>query len=99
MVKAGLEDIVAADSTICDVNGKEGRLIYQGYDIHDLAQHSSFEEVVYLLWYGRLPTKTELETISRELRVNRKLPDDIVKLMQGLPKNANPMDVLRTAVS
>src|SRR5271170_6471953 len=99
MIKAGLEDVVAATSAICDVNGLEGRLIYQGYDIHDLAQHSSFEEVVFLLWYGRMPTKTELDTISRELRTNRKLPDDIVKLMQGLPKKANPMDVLRTAVS
>lgn len=99
MVKAGLEDIVAASSTICDVNGKEGRLIYQGYDIHDLAQSSSFEETVFLLWYGRLPTKTELETISRELRSNRKLPDEIVKLMQALPRKANPMDVLRTTVS
>ncbi len=99
MVKAGLEDIVAATSTICDVNGKEGRLIYQGYDIHDLAKHSSFEEVVYLLWYGRLPTKTELETISRDLRGNRKLPDEVVSAMRSFPKTANPMDVLRTAVS
>lgn len=99
MVKAGLEDIVAATSTICDVNGKEGRLIYQGYDIHDLAQHSSFEEVVYLLWFGRLPTKTELETISRELRVNRKLPAESVKLMREFPRTANPMEVLRTTVS
>ena len=63
MVNAGLEDIVAGSSSICDVNGKEGRLIYQGYDIHDLAEHSTFEEVVYLLWYGRLPTKTEFDTI------------------------------------
>ena len=62
---SGLEDIVAATSSICDVNGKEGRLIYQGYDIHDLAEHSTFEEVVYLLWFGRLPTRTELEKITR----------------------------------
>src|SRR5215470_12591876 len=99
MTKAGLEDIVAATSSICDVNGKEGRLIYQGYDIHDLAEHSTFEEVVFLLWNGRLPTKTELETISRELRVNRKLPDDVVKAMKSLPKKATPMEVLRTMVS
>lgn len=99
MVKAGLEDIVAASSSICDVNGKEGRLIYQGYDIHDLAEHSTFEEVVYLLWYGRLPTKTELETITKELRINRKLPDDVVKAMKAYPKNASPMEVLRTTVS
>ena len=86
MVKAGLEDIVAATSAICDVNGKEGRLIYHGYDIHDLADHSNFEEVVYLLWNGRLPTKTEFETISRELRVNRALPTEVLSAMKALPK-------------
>ncbi|HEY9870034.1 MAG TPA: citrate synthase [Candidatus Obscuribacterales bacterium] len=99
MFKAGLEDVVAASSTICDVNGKEGRLIYQGYDIHDLAKHSTFEEVVYLLWFGRLPTKVEYETISRELRVNRKIPDDALKIMKSFPKGAGPMEVLRTVVS
>lgn len=99
MVKAGLEDVVAADSSICDVNGKEGRLIYQGYDIHDLAEHSNFEETVYLLWFGRLPTKTELETISRELRINRKLPAELIKIMQQFPKDASPMEVLRSSVS
>lgn len=99
MVKAGLEDVVATDSTVCFVDGKEGRLLYQGYDIHDLAEHSSFEEVVYLLWFGRLPNKAELDTINRELRINRKLPDDVVKLMKQLPKKALPMEVLRTIVS
>lgn len=99
MVKAGLEDVVATDSTICFVDGKEGRLVYQGYDIHDLAEHSTFEEVVYLLWFGRLPNKSELETMSKELRNNRKLPDDVVKMMQQFPKKASPMEVLRTATS
>src|SRR5580692_3949923 len=88
MTKAGLEDVVAADSSICDVNGIEGRLIYQGYDIHDLAEHSTFEEVVYLLWFGRLPTKTELETISKGLAVNRRLPEELTKIMQAFPKTA-----------
>ncbi len=99
MVKAGLEDIVATDSTICFLDGKEGRLLYQGYDIHDLAEHSTFEEVVYLLWFGRLPNKGELETINRELRVNRRLPEDVVKMMKQMPKKALPMEVLRTVVS
>ena len=99
MVKAGLEDVVATDSTVCFVDGKEGRMLYQGFDIHDLAEHSSFEEVVYLLWFGRLPNKSELETIKRELRVNRKLPDDVVQMMKQLPKKALPMEVLRTVVS
>lgn len=99
MVKAGLEDVVATDSTVCFVDGKEGRLLYQGYDIHELAENSTFEEVVYLLWFGRLPNKAELETINRELRANRKLPADVVKLMKQLPKQSMPMEVLRTVVS
>ena len=99
MVKAGLEDIVAGSSTICNVDGKEGRLIYQGYDIHDLAEHSTFEEVVYLLWFGRMPNKGELEAIDKGLKTNRKIHDDVVKAMRTFPKEAQPMEVLRTAVS
>jgi citrate synthase len=99
MIKAGLEDIVAAESAICDVNGKEGRLIYQGYDIHDLAEHSTFEEVVYLLWNGRLPRKDELEELNGQLQNNRKLPAQVVSIMKELPHEANPMEILRTAVS
>lgn len=99
MSKAGLEDIVAASSSICDVDGTNGRLVYCGYDIHDLAEHSTFEEVVYLLWYGRLPTKTELETLTKGLQTNRRIPSDVVKAMKQYPKKALPMEVLRTAVS
>jgi citrate synthase len=99
MVKAGLEDIVAASSAICDVNGKEGRLIYQGYDIHDLAEHSTFEEVIYLLWFGRLPNKSELETLSKELANNRALAPEVIAFMKQFPKAASPMEVLRTTVS
>jgi citrate synthase len=99
MGKGGLEDVVAASSSICDVDGKEGRLIYQGYDIHDLAENSTFEEVVFLLWFGRLPTSTELEKLNKELRSNRALPAELVKLMEQFPKKAGPMEVLRTAVS
>ena len=99
MIKAGLEDIVAAESAICDVNGKEGRLIYQGYDIHDLAEHSTFEEVIYLLWNGRLPSKEELAQLNKELQTNRKLAPQVVSLMKELPHDANPMEILRTAVS
>lgn len=99
MVKAGLENVVAAASSICKVNGSEGRLIYQGYDIHDLAEHSSFEEVVYLLWFGRLPATQELETLSKELGANRALPKDVVKMLKEFPKDAVPMEVLRTATS
>src|ERR1700722_12073269 len=99
MLKEGLEDVVAASSSICDAKGDEGRLIYQGYDIHDLAEHSSFEEVVYLLWFGRMPTKTELETISKQLRANRALPQQLIETMKLFPKDADPMEVLRTATS
>ncbi len=99
MVKAGLEDVVATDSSICFLDGKEGRLVYQGYDIHDLAKSSTFEETVFLLWYGRLPTRTELENLNKDLRSNRNISDDVVKMMRLLPKTADPMEVLRTAVS
>ncbi|MBX9770697.1 MAG: hypothetical protein K2X29_04970, partial [Candidatus Obscuribacterales bacterium] len=90
MTKAGLEDVVAATSTICDVNGKEGRLIYQGYDIHDLAKHSTFEETVYLLWFGRMPTKTEYETLVKELKANRQVPPTLIKIMKDFPKTTPP---------
>src|SRR5271154_4068086 len=73
-LKEGLEDVVAASSAICDVKGDEGRLIYRGYDIHDLAEHSTFEEVVYLLWFGHLPKKAELEKLHKDLANNRALP-------------------------
>jgi citrate synthase len=96
---SGLEDVVAASSSICAVDGVEGRLIYQGYDIHDLAEHSTFEETVYLLWFGRLPKKAELEAFTKQLQTNRKLPEQVIAVMKNLPKDGNSMEVLRTAVS
>ncbi len=99
MGKGGLEDVVAAESAICAVDGTAGRLIYHGYDIHDLAEHSTFEEVIYLLWYGHLPTKEELATLTKSLRTNRRVPDDVVAAMKQFPKEALPMEVLRTTVS
>ncbi len=99
MVKAGLEDVVAAKSAICFIDGQEGRLFYQGYNIHDLAQHSTFEEVVYLLWFGKLPNKEELANLSADLASNRRLPPDFVEMMKRWPAGALPMEALRTAVS
>jgi len=99
VAKAGLEGIVAAQSSISDVNGEEGKLIYAGYDIHDLAQHATFEEVVYLLWNGRLPTAVELGALKSELNSEAGLPGEIIELIRLLPKTANPMDMLRTVVS
>src|SRR5437868_15480704 len=74
--KAGLEDVVVSTTDICYIDGREGRLIYRGYDVDDLAAHSTFEEVVYLLWHGVLPSKKEYETYYKALSAstNRKLP-------------------------
>jgi citrate synthase len=96
---AGLRGVVAAQSAIGDVNGEEGKLIYQGYDIHDLAEHSTFEEVVFLLWNGRLPKQEELDDLTKQIRENYKVPSEIIAGMKYMPKDAEPMDVLRTCVS
>ena len=99
VAKAGLEGVVAAESRISDVNGEKGELIYAGYDIHDLAQHSTYEEVVYLLWNGKLPTRGELEQLKQQINSEAGIPTAIQDLIASVPKNANPMDVLRTIVS
>ena len=96
---AGLRGVVAAQSKIGDVDGEKGILIYQGYNIHDLAEHSTFEEVVYLLWNARLPKRDELEDLKQEFQENYEAPREIIEMMKTFPKDANPMDVLRTAVS
>ena len=96
---AGLRGVVAAQSAIGDVNGEQGVLIYQGYDIHDLAENSTFEEVIYLLWNGRLPIKAELEDLKAQFQANSDIPAEIVAMMKTFPKDANPMDVLRTSIS
>jgi citrate synthase len=96
---AGLRGVVAAQSAIGDVNGEQGILIYQGYNIHDLAEHSTFEEVIYLLWNGRLPKQEELGQLNQQIRANYQVPSQVIDMMKTFPKNADPMDVLRTAVS
>src|SRR5215213_1994859 len=96
---AGLRGVVAAQSAIGDVNGEEGKLIYQGYDIHDLAENSTFEEVVFLLWNGRLPNQSELDELTAQIRANYRVPGEIIAGMKYMPKDADPMDVLRTCVS
>src|SRR6476620_1092914 len=95
----GLRGVVAAQSAIGDVNGEQGILIYQGYNIHDLAVHSTFEEVIFLLWNGRLPKADELAELKERLRRNYEVPAEIIETMKTFPKDADPMDVLRTAVS
>jgi citrate synthase len=96
--KAGLEDVVAAPSSICYLDGERGVLAYRGYDIHDLAEHATFEEVCFLLWHGRLPNRTELGDLQSQLAVARPLPVGVLRLIRSLPP-ANGMDTLRTLTS
>lgn len=102
-VATGLRGVVAAASSIGDVNGEKGELIYQGVNIHDLATKSTFEEVVFLLWNGRLPRRAELDELKASLSASYKLPADILELIKGIskrvPAKADPMDRLRTVVS
>jgi citrate synthase len=95
----GLEGIVATTSSICYIDGDEGILAYRGYDIHDLADHSTFEEVCYLLWFGHLPNAAELQSLGQRMAEGRKLDAAIITLLRSAPKHSLPMDVLRTAVS
>lgn len=96
--KGGLQDVVAASSTICYLDGDRGVLAYCGYDIHDLAQSATFEEVCYLLWHRRLPTRAELGDLQSQLAAARRLPEPIVRLMRSLPP-VDGMDALRTIAS
>ena len=96
--KGGLEDVVATSSAICYLDGDRGVLAYCGYDIHDLAQSATFEEVCYLLWHRRLPTRAELGDLQSQLAAARPLPEPIIRLMRSLPP-VNGMDALRTVTS
>src|SRR5215475_10982481 len=102
-VATGLRGVVAAASSISDVNGEKGELIYQGVNIHDLATKSTFEEVIFLLWNGRLPKRAELDELRKNLAASYELPWEIVELIKGMmariPESADPMDRLRTVVS
>jgi citrate synthase len=96
---AGLEGIVATTSKICFIDGNEGVLSYYGYNIHTLADNATFEEVIYLLWHGRLPTQPELSQLKQALIAERDLSPEVTEFLKNAPKSAVPMDVLRTAVS
>ncbi len=98
-IDKGLDDVYVMESRICFVDGQKGRLLYYGYDIRDLADHSTFEETAYLLWRGRLPNREQLAAFASELAANRPIPKGIVSLLKGLPKETAPIDALRTAVS
>jgi len=96
--KAGLEDVVATSSAICYLDGDRGVLAYCGYDIHDLAQSATFEEVCFLLWHRRLPTRAELGDLQSQLAAARPLQEPIIRFMRSLPP-VNGMDALRTITS
>jgi hypothetical protein len=96
--KAGLEDTVATSSAICYLDGDRGVLAYCGFDIHDLARHATFEEVCFLLWQRRLPTRAELGDLQSQLIAARPLPEAVLRLMRALPAG-NTMDALRTLTS
>jgi len=98
-VNPGLEGVVVGSTGISKVAGEEGRLTYRGYDIADLAEHATFEEVAFLLWHGRLPNQKELAELRREMAAHRKLPQQVLDMLHAVPRGAWPMDVLRTSVS
>jgi len=99
VVVRGLEGVVAAETSISYVDGIHGRLLYQGYDIRDLAESVSFTEIIFLLWRGRLPTLSELKTFRSEIVAEMRLPSQVVEMLKLTPPNSHPMAVLRSAVS
>jgi citrate synthase len=99
MTGKGLEGVVAATTALSLVDGTAGRLVYRGYDIGDLAAHATFEETAYLLWYGRLPNASELTNLRAQMAAQRPLPGQVTRIIQQHDQRADPMDLLRTAVS
>jgi len=95
----GLEGIIANSTRLSDVLGEQGILIYSGYDINELAGKATYEEVVYLLWHGVLPNRSQLDELKTQLHDARELPQGVIDFLATAPKKANPMDVIRTAVS
>ena len=97
-LRRGLRDVYIDKTESSFIDGNIGKLLYRGYNIHDLAEQSTFEETIYLLLHGSLPTQAQLDDFETELSQSRQLPDEIIDVI-GLTKGAHPMDVLRTAVS
>ncbi len=95
----GLEGVVVASTTVSHVFGEEGRLVYRGYEINQLAAKATYEEVAFLLWKGHLPNRSELDELNAALRSQRTLPDAAVTALRALPTSTNPMDALRTVAS
>jgi citrate synthase len=95
----GLRNIAVADTKISSIDGENGKLIYRGYEILDLVNHSTFEETAYLLLFGELPRKRDLADFSHQLSESRSLPEPVVKNLMTRPKRARPMDVLQSSIS
>ena len=94
----GLEGVIAAESRICKIDGENGKLYYLGYSIEDLVQHCTFEEVTYLLLYGRLPKRGELDAFSNDMRAQRSLPEPVQKMIREFPASSHPMELLQAAI-
>jgi citrate synthase len=95
----GLEGVIAAESTICSIDGQKGKLYYMGYSIEDLVEHCSFEEIVYLLLYRNLPTSVELDGFSRRMRSFRPISDPIKQMIHNFPTGAHPMELLQSVMA
>jgi len=95
----GLKGVIAADSAICSIDGLKGNLVYRGYNIHELADNSSFEEVAYLLLQGELPNRTQLDAFRKSLAVHRTVPQPVLDFVKSLPRDVLPMSALRSAIS
>jgi citrate synthase len=98
-IRSGLEGVAVSESTICSIDGESGSLGYRGIDIGDLAEHATYEETIYLLWYNKLPTQGELDAFKAELAKERDVNGSIWHVLASLPRHAQPMEGLRTAVS
>src|SRR4051794_23699094 len=95
----GLEGVVAAPSEICFIDGVAGRLVYRGYEIGDLVEHATFEETAFLLWENKLPNRGELASLQEQIAASANLPEHTMRVLKAMPKQTEPMDALRTAVS
>ena len=97
-IMKGLKDVYLDTTESSFIDGEEGKLLYRGYNIHDLAEKSTFEEVVYLLLYGNLPNRSQLADFDKVLKDNRRIPDEVIQVLD-LVKSSHPMDALRTGIS
>jgi citrate synthase len=98
VTKQGLEGVVVAQTELSRIDGQKGELLYRGLNIHDLAENACFEEVAYLLWYGHLPNRTQLDELKARLAAHRELPPPLKMMLPNFPRHATPMEVLRPAM-